>query len=302
MIEYSFVEKLLFWFSWNGFRGSHLLWKLKKLDLQGQTKVSPNGFPFFVNDSDWICRTIKQGTYERPLLHLLDRLQLSEMVIDIGANLGITLFHAIKGGKRESLCLAFEPLSENIKSIELVKSQLEANCIILPYAVGANNFQSKIYGVENKVHSGGASLRKNKAHNSSERTVEVVSLDSYLENSLTDKGVSLLKIDVEGYEAEVLAGAPHLIRSKRIELLILEVSPNFGDTSYLNKLSTDLGPTYAWYELIESGRLRRTPKLRKIEVEEAIAKSIQFNLCIFRTDALEKFFGKKVNPSKVIKI
>lgn len=101
MIEYSFVEKLLFWFSWNGFRGSHLLWKLKNLDLQGQTKVSPNGFPFFVNDSDWICRTIKQGTYERPLLHLLDRLQPSEMVIDIGANLGITLFHALKSQKRD---------------------------------------------------------------------------------------------------------------------------------------------------------------------------------------------------------
>jgi FkbM family methyltransferase len=197
MNEYSFAKKSIFWFSWNGFRGSHLLWKFVKPNLQRLTMVTPNGFPFFVNDDDWICRTIKQGTYERPLLHL-----------DIGANLGITLFHTIKGGKKECLSLAFEPLSENLGSIELVKSHLKANCIILPYAVGAKNFQSNLYGVENEVHSGGASLRKHKAHNSSERIVEVVTLDSNLENLPTDRGVSLLKIDVEGYEAEVLIGHP----------------------------------------------------------------------------------------------
>jgi FkbM family methyltransferase len=302
MNEYSFAKKLIFWFSWNGFRGSHLLWKFVKPNLQRLTVVTPNGFPFFVNDDDWICRTIKQGTYERPLLHLLDKLQPSELVIDIGANLGITLFHTIKGGKKECLSLAFEPLSENLRSIELVKSHLKANCIILPYAVGAKNFQSNLYGVENELHSGGASLRKHKAHNSSERIVEVVTLDSYLENLPTDRGVSLLKIDVEGYEAEVLFGASHLIHSRRIELLIIEVSPNFGETSYLNKLFDDLGPSYVWYELFESGNFQRTPKLRKIEVEEAIAKSYQFNLCIFRTDALDMIFGKKVNSSKVIKI
>jgi FkbM family methyltransferase len=183
-----------------------------------------------------------------------------------------------------------------------VKSHLKANCIILPYAVGAKNFPSNLYGVENELHSGGASLRKHKAHNSSERIVEVVTLDSYLENLPTHRGVSLLKIDVEGYEAEVLIGASHLIHSRRFELLIIEVSPNFGETSYLNKLFDDLGPSYVWYELFESGNFRRTPKLRKIEAEEAIAKSYQFNLCIFRTDALDVIFGKKVDSSKVIRI
>lgn len=302
MIQYNFVEKLLFWFSWNVFRGSHLLWKFVKVNLQRQTMVTPDGFPFFVNDDDWLCRTIKQGTYERPLVHLLDRLQPSRMVRNIGVNLRITLFHTIKGGKKECLSLAFEPLSENIKSIESVKSHLEANCTILPYALGAKNFESNLYGVENKVHLGGASLHKHKAHNSSERTVEVVSLDSLLENLPIDKGVSLLKIGVEGYEAEVLIGASHLIHSRRIELLIIEISPNFEETSYLNKLFDDLGLSYACYELFESGNFQRTPKLRKIEVEEAIAKSYQFNLCIFRTDALNMIFRKKVHSNKVLKV
>jgi hypothetical protein len=112
MNEYSFAEKLIFWFSWNGFRGSHLLWKFVKPNLQRLTVVTPNGFPFFVNNNDWICRTIKQGTYERPLLHLLDKLQPSELVIDIGANLGITLFHTIKGGKRSVYLLL---LSRSLK-------------------------------------------------------------------------------------------------------------------------------------------------------------------------------------------
>jgi hypothetical protein len=57
MNEYSFPKKLIFWFSWNGFRGSHLLWKFVKPNLQRLTVVTPNGFPFFVNDDDWICRT-----------------------------------------------------------------------------------------------------------------------------------------------------------------------------------------------------------------------------------------------------
>ena len=65
--------KILFWYSFNGFRGSHVLWRIRDL-LKAKPKemlILPTGFPMFINKDDWISKTISWGTYERALLHCI---------------------------------------------------------------------------------------------------------------------------------------------------------------------------------------------------------------------------------------
>ena len=55
--------------------------------------------------------------------------------------------------------------------------------------------------------------------------VDSVSLDAYCENNYMDK-ISLLKVDVEGYEASVLLGASRLLRRRAIDVVYFESCPD----------------------------------------------------------------------------
>lgn len=55
--------------------------------------------------------------------------------------------------------------------------------------------------------------------------VDCVTLDELAER-FTEKRISILKVDVEGYEMEVLAGARNLLRDQRIDVLYIEAGMN----------------------------------------------------------------------------
>jgi FkbM family methyltransferase len=142
-------------------------------------------------------------------------LKEGDIYIDIGANIGITLIPAAKCIGETGKAIAFEPhpktysyLRENIELNNLSRVQIH-NC-----AVG--NSEGYIY-FTNKFTD-----EKNQVSNTSENSIKVpiTSLDNYLKEI---SNISLLKLDVEGYEKYVLEAAKETL--EKVTCIYFEVCP-----------------------------------------------------------------------------
>jgi FkbM family methyltransferase len=293
-LQLTSFENLAYKYAWHGWRGSQFIWSLCKnpvrtSQLGSEGVLLPSGFKIKVDSKDWTKRTIYQGTYERALLHFLNSLKLNDLVVDVGANIGVTLWHSLKNSNINSTFLAFEPSVQCFGDLELTTARILNSGKMLKFALGSENTDHKLFGVNNENHSGLASLIKRDNQVGESLIVQVRKLDSVLEVEKAKGAVSLLKIDTEGYEAAVLLGARNLLESKKVEIIVLEVSPNLCDVSYLEDLNEILGNLYTWLIIEEIGVIKRRPILRKISHSEAANLDYQFNIAIFRSDKLDEY-------------
>ena len=200
-----------------------------------RTTAAVSKLKFFAHHRDAIGRHIaKYGTHE-PLVtrwmgEFLDAAQRG-IAIDIGANLGWHALHAARHRNVETL-VAFEPDPFNAWLLErnLSENRID-NVIVESRAVGAGPGAAQLhrYGRNN---FGRHSLAAD--HGNGSRTVPVTDVDSALAAlGFGERPVSLIKIDVEGYEPAVIDGAARTLQ--RTDGLILEYSP---DLSQAGGLST----------------------------------------------------------------
>lgn len=141
------------------------------------------------------------------------------IAIDVGANIGITSLWLAKYHKK---VYAFEPeprnchrLIENckinhIESIELVKKAVSSKNGILDFYILTGYGHHSLGEVTTSKIVG-------------KKKVKTVSLNSFCNKNKIDK-IDTLKIDVEGFEEEVLSGAKKLLAKKKIKVIIFEVS------------------------------------------------------------------------------
>jgi FkbM family methyltransferase len=180
---------------------------------------------FFVNWRDLIGRHIAEhGNYE-PLLTqwISDYLSTSSqgMFVDVGANLG---WHAIHAAEHKSVetVVAFEPDTFNAWLLDCNLSLNDVdNVVISTCALGAQRGLTRLH--KHSVHRGRHSVLTDYGYGS--RLVPLADLDTALDDlGLTDQSVLIVKIDVEGYEPEVVAGARHTLA--RADVVVLEYAPS----------------------------------------------------------------------------
>jgi hypothetical protein len=116
----------------------------------------------------------------------------------------------------------------------------------------------------------------------------VHALDEWTGVVVAANGIALLKVDTEGWEQDVLAGARQLLRQRSLRGMIIEVSPNFGSIDYLSDLLSPAGGMAAY--AIETRRrlLRDSVALRPLAADAAMKRTRQFNLLVLREDALPR--------------
>jgi len=144
---------------------------------------------------------IKHKTfYEKDLLfYLKDRIDTKGSAIDIGANIGNhTLFFKKIIGMPE--VYSFEP---NPKTYKVLINNLRLNNIkkVFPVniAVGSNETNGFLIN-NNKYNIGATMIRKGSGK------IKIMPLDLILEVNPPNNKISLIKIDVEGFEFDVLHG------------------------------------------------------------------------------------------------
>ncbi len=198
-------------------------------------RAAESGLAFFVHHRDTIGRHIaKYGTHEplvtRWMAEYLGAAQRGAIVVDVGANLGWHALHAARHPHVETV-VAFEPDPFNAWLLErsLSENRID-NVVVDSRAVGAAPGLAKLYRYKS-ANFGRHSLAADHGHGS--RSLPVTDLDGALANlGLADRPVALLKIDVEGYEPAVIAGAARTL--ERTDAVILEFSPELSQSGGLS--------------------------------------------------------------------
>lgn len=149
--------------------------------------------------------------------------------IDIGANIGYeTLWGASLVGPSGAV-YAFEPIPRLVSQIkESISHNIFSNITIVPKACGEKEAVSTIYFHEEDA---GLTSLANNIGSTEQTTVQVTTLDKELEGA---GHVSMIKVDVEGYEYEALLGGEKVI-AKNKPYIIFEFSPHLYEKDYEGK-------------------------------------------------------------------
>ncbi|KAA3652422.1 MAG: FkbM family methyltransferase [Proteobacteria bacterium] len=146
---------------------------------------------------------------------LLHALRSDDVFVDVGANIGAYTILASKVVK--SRAIAFEPLPETVdKLVDQIKLN-RIDSIVKVRGVGVGESRGALFftngsDTTNKVSAAGCS--------ESTTEIEVISLDDELENDLN----YFVKIDVEGFECNVLRGAKRVLSGSNVVAVIVEMN------------------------------------------------------------------------------
>lgn len=159
-------------------------------------------------------------------LILLKAAQYADCFFDIGANLGYFSLLFATSTRKPSACYAFEPASDVYHRMAAAIEENRLERFIHPQhcAVGSAGARRKI--IINRQGSGGGSLCQDfiEEHQRSgfSEEVDVVSLCGFMEQHRLDPEFGMVKIDVEGFEEQVLAGGAPYFSSAKPPVVLIE--------------------------------------------------------------------------------
>jgi FkbM family methyltransferase len=169
------------------------------------------------------------GMFERSTAVALAKLtEPSSLVLDIGANIGAHTLHLANLVGPNGRVMAFEPtdfafrkLRRNLDLNPPLASHVEAFHCFLTSSDGASVpnaiYSSWPLAVEAGLHA------KHLGREMQTDSAEARSLDSIL-NERADRKVQLVKLDVDGFECDVLRGATAMLRDAR-PIFVMELAP-----------------------------------------------------------------------------
>jgi len=160
--------------------------------------------------------------------------------VDIGANIGN---HALFFSQRFDKVIAFEP---HPKTYRLLVFNTENAANITAINCGLAEEAGELTLTEHTLNLGASSMVKNK-HTGAERIT--ISVDK-LDNAMAEIGpIQLIKIDVEGYEINVLKGGVKTIKMHQPVIVLEQHADEFvnGSTPSLTFLA-ELGYKFCWLQ------------------------------------------------------
>ena len=246
----------------------------------------------WVNDSLFICglgETGMTGNFYTGLIEyedmgfLLHALQPEDIFVDIGANVGAYTILASKVIGSQSI--AFEPLPETIDRLtdQIQINRINSRVDIRNKGVGDKNCQ--LFFTNNNDTTNKVSLT-GKASNST--IVELTTLDIELDN--TSK--YFLKIDVEGYEFNVIEGSSNLLSSDAISAVIIELNGSGLEFGYSDEK--------VHQKLIGFGfkPIRYNPKLRIVTESNSFNKNLRNTIYVKDIERISNLC--KISDKRVI--
>jgi len=211
-----------------------ILFLLKNLKFDFKFKHHYTGFRFLLNSyyhkGYWFYGSKREYSTIQIFFRII---QKGDYVIEIGGHIGYfsTLFSNIIGpdGKLD----VFEPSGENLKylkkNVSLLPAKLSYGVSIIEKGVGDQNiildfFIDPITGQNNSFVKDFDGFYENRKYSADENAklmivaVPVIRLDDYLQNNTVHP--NFIKIDVEGFEYNVILGAKNTIEKCKPSFMI----------------------------------------------------------------------------------
>ena len=168
------------------------------------------------------------------VLHFLRK---DDLFADVGANVGS--YTVLASGAVGAETVSFEPVPSSFNHlIDNVYLNRLVDCVTaLNVAVGSESGELEMMADQDTVNR----VVNDEVYTGEKVKVSVLSLDEILDGRVP----KLIKIDVEGYEAEVLRGARYTLGNPKLEAVLMELNGSgeaYGfDEDALNKLMIDQG-------------------------------------------------------------
>jgi len=162
------------------------------------------------------------GVSEPELFRVYDEFLRPKMtIVDAGANVGLhSLFFSRRVGE-EGKIYAFEPAKMIFgRMMEHIRDNHVTNIEGLCLALGAKQGSAEI--VDNKEDTSRTFLRPSLSNSGATLTAVVETLDAFAKARGLEK-IDFLKIDVEGFESEILEGALSLLTRQAIKVIQIEL-------------------------------------------------------------------------------
>ena len=158
------------------------------------------------------------GTYEELEAKIMEeKIEMGNIVVDVGANIGLHTLNMARIVGNTGQVFAFEPDPSNFEILKKnVKINNYKNIILEQKAVGDKHGRTTLYQSD---HPGKHRIFPQTEQAKSQVQVELTNLDNYFDSDMTDK-INFIKIDVEGLEFSVLKGMKNILKnSKKIKIL-----------------------------------------------------------------------------------
>ena len=186
---------------------------------EGEHHAEVFGYKIKLDLADYIQRSIYLGTFEpRESAQIRAYLKPGMTFVDVGANVGYYTLLAASLVGRGGRVLAFEPspyafdrLAETIK-----RNNLSQVCAVQS-GLGDASGEAQLFSPLSGNHS--PSMVSNGV--GSPINVPVRRLDDWLAEHEVDR-VDLMKIDIEGFEPNVIKGAAECVRQGRLRAILCE--------------------------------------------------------------------------------
>lgn len=157
---------------------------------------------------------------EKDFFHFMKLVQDGGIILDLGANIGVTSYHLAKNFPGSTI-FSFEPLTLNMNTLKRVKKKFKLKNI-KEYKVAVGDKPGKLemvmpvinhvpmHGLSHVIHDGNT-----ENDDGFKYKVPVICLDEFEELKKLNRPVTAMKIDVENFEYFVLKGAEKLIAGNK---------------------------------------------------------------------------------------
>ncbi len=256
------VRQLLFVYKRFGRRG-FLRSLIKRIIGNDKINISFNGFIIQSGIKTSIESDVLFDSYNEVMVLKLIKTyaQKGYDFIDIGANIGLHSLTAAKSNPDIEI-YSFEPEPYNYQ--QFVKNIILNDFInIRPFKIGLGNFsENKKLNINEGWNKGKHSLKNNFNRGFKKINIPIATLDTFKENIKGDN--LIIKIDVEGYEKEVVDGAKFVFSQTVNIILIIELLEENNGLLICNEITNNL-------------RKNNFEKIYKINDNNSLSKVDGFN-------------------------
>lgn len=191
----------------------------------------------------YVIIKIRWDKNEKDFFHFMNLIKGDGLIIDLGANIGVTSYHLAKKFPQSNI-LSFEPLTPNMFTLKRVKERFKLDNIKeKQLAVGdRDGTLEMVMPVVSKVPMHGLSHVVNEENTENNQGIKynipVVKLDSVDEIQQNKNAVTAIKMDIENFEYYALKGAESIIKQNK-PIIYCELWDNENRKkciSFLNKL------------------------------------------------------------------
>lgn len=185
------------------------------------------GNKIFLDPQDFFLLSVRPYPIHQIITKVIKQ---GDVVIDVGASIGVLTLYFAKIVGKEGKVYAFEPNPENFS---LLKKNIETNNydnVVYEQKAVTNKSGKVNFNISNSLTAG----RITKDTENKSIKIESISLDDYFQNNLTK--IDFIKIDTEGYDWAVIEGAANLIQMNKNLRIMTEYHTRLINESGMNPL------------------------------------------------------------------